>query len=116
MEDRRRFLQSGLASLGLAVFGAAKGSTEFDAKTIYRRDLPPVSLDRWVTALELTYPPGLASPKHIHPGFVLGYVLEGECRLCMEGEPEAALSSRECSPKPLARFTCLRAVLAERGQ
>lgn len=96
MEDRRTFLQSGLTSLGLVVFGAAEGSTEFAIKTIYQQDLPPVSLDRWqVTALELTYPPGLVSPKHLHPGFVLGYVLEGEFRLCMEGEPAVALSSGE---------------------
>ena len=96
MKDRRRFLQSGLASIGLAVFGAAEGPTEFAIKTIYQRGLPTVSLDGWqVTALELTYPPGLTSPKHVHPGFVLGYVLEGELRLCMEGEPETALSSGE---------------------
>jgi quercetin dioxygenase-like cupin family protein len=50
-----------------------------------------------VTALGLTYPPGLASPKHLHPDFVLGYVLEGEFRLRMEGEPETALSSGEMS-------------------
>jgi|SRR5215831_20919295 len=96
MKDRRRFLQAGFASVGLIALGSAEVGTEFGIKTIYQRDLPAVSLDGWqVTALELTYPPGLASPKHLHPGFVLGYVLGGEFRLCMEGEPEGTLSSGE---------------------
>jgi hypothetical protein len=85
MEDRRRFLQAGLASLGFVVMGAAEVTTGFGIKTIYQRDLPALSLDGWqVTALELTYPPRVASPKHVHPGFVLGYVLEGQFRLRME--------------------------------
>lgn len=41
--------------------------------------------------MDLTFPPGVASPKHVHPGFVLGYVLEGEYRLGLEGEAEKVL-------------------------
>jgi quercetin dioxygenase-like cupin family protein len=63
-------------------------------KTIYKRDLPPVSLDGWqVTVLRLIFPTGFTSPKHVHPGFVLGYVLEGELRFHIEGEPQTLLSA-----------------------
>ena len=63
-------------------------------KAIYKRDLPPVSLNGWqVTVLELTCPPGTTSPKHSHPGFILGYILEGEYRFQLEGEPEKVLST-----------------------
>jgi quercetin dioxygenase-like cupin family protein len=63
-------------------------------KTIYKRDLPPVSLDGWqVTVLRLIFPTGFTSPKHVHPGFVLGYILEGELRFHIEGEPQTLLSA-----------------------
>ena len=53
-----------------------------------------MSLDGWqVTVLELAFPPGMTSPKHSHPGFILGYVLEGEYRFQVEGEPEKVLSA-----------------------
>jgi quercetin dioxygenase-like cupin family protein len=42
-------------------------------KTISTFDLPHVDLNGWqATILDLNFPPGLASPKHTHPGFVLG--------------------------------------------
>jgi hypothetical protein len=53
-----------------------------DAPPACRQDLPPLSLiGRQVTVRELTFPPGLTSPKHTHPGFVFGYVLEGRFHL-----------------------------------
>jgi len=61
-------------------------------KTIYKRGLPPVSLDGWqVTVLRLIFPTGFGSPKHVHPGF--GYVLEAELRFHIEGEPQTLLSA-----------------------
>jgi quercetin dioxygenase-like cupin family protein len=63
-------------------------------KTIYKSYLPPVSLDCWqVTVLPLIFPTGFTSPKHVHPGFVLGYVLEGELRFHIEDEPQTRLSA-----------------------
>ena len=94
MKDRRRFLQDGIASLGLVALGSPEAPAAFSVTTLYQRDLPPVRLDGWqVTALDLIFPPGARSPKHLHPGFVLGYVLEGEFRFHIEGEPEAVLST-----------------------
>ena len=53
-----------------------------------------MNLTGWqVTFLELNFPAGLIAPSHRHPGFVLGYVLEGKYRLHVEGAPEAVLSA-----------------------
>jgi quercetin dioxygenase-like cupin family protein len=96
MKSRREIVQLGLASLALTILGSSEAHGEAGIKTIYQRDLPPVSLDGWqVTVLQLIFPPGFASTKHIHPGFVLGYVLEGELRLRIEGEPETVLPAGE---------------------
>jgi quercetin dioxygenase-like cupin family protein len=92
MKSHREIVQLGFASLALAILGSSEAHSEADIQTIYQRDLPPVSLDGWqVTILQLIFPPGFASAKHVHPGFVLGYVLEGELRLHIEGEPETVL-------------------------
>jgi quercetin dioxygenase-like cupin family protein len=56
---------------------------------IFTQDLPPVSLDGWkMTALEITYAPGQVDRAHRHPGFVFGYVLEGEMRFKVDGGEE----------------------------
>jgi quercetin dioxygenase-like cupin family protein len=101
MNDRREFLQASVAALTLIAgrFLEAKGSSNIETK--YSRDLPPVNLDGWqVTVVELTFPPGVASPKHTHPGFVLGYVLEGEFRFHIEGERETVLAAGEIFYEP----------------
>ena len=61
-------------------------------KTIYKRDLPPVSLDGWQeTVRQLIFPTGFAQARSSE--FVLGYVLEGELRFHIEGEPQTLLSA-----------------------
>lgn len=96
MKNRREFLESGLASVVLTAARPLQTPLGFVTKTICTRDLPPVCLNGWLaTVRELTFPPGLTSPKHTHPGFVLGYVLEGEFRFHLEGEPERVLSTGE---------------------
>lgn len=52
------------------------------------------------TAVEVTYPPGAASDAHRHPGFVLGYVLEGRLRFAVNGEPERVLEPGEMFYEP----------------
>ena len=94
MKNRREIVQLGLASLALVAMGFSETRGGAGMKTIYKRDLPPVSLDGWqVTVLPLIFPTGFTSPKHVHPGFVLGYVLEGELRFHIEGEPQTRLSA-----------------------
>lgn len=83
-----------MAGLALVVLDRHEAPAASAAKTIYERDLPPVSLDGWqVTVLEFTFPPVMTSPTHVHPGFILGYILEGEYRFQLEGDSEKVLST-----------------------
>lgn len=94
MKNRREFLGVGLASLAAIAARASEASAGFGIRTISTYDLPRVSLDGWQASIrELTFPPGLTSPKHTHSGFVLGYVLDGKFRFHVEGEPEKVLSA-----------------------
>jgi quercetin dioxygenase-like cupin family protein len=70
--------------------------TKFGIRTMAQWHLPSVCLDGWQARLrELTFPPGVESPKYTHRGFVLGYVLEGQFRFRIEGQPEELLSVDE---------------------
>lgn len=49
----------------------------------------------------IEYPPGDAgAPPHRHPGPAFGYVLEGEMRLELEGEPERVVRAGEAFWEP----------------
>ena len=64
------------------------------AKPVAQRDAPAVNLDGWqITATEVSYGPGEASGRHRHPGFVCGYVLEGQYRFAVDGKPETVLEA-----------------------
>ena len=94
MKHRRQFLRAGLASLALVVLDRSEAPAATGIEAIYERELPPVSLMGWqVTVLELTFPPGTTSPRHAHPGFILGYILGGDYRFQLEGEREKVLST-----------------------
>jgi hypothetical protein len=78
MKHRRQFLQAGLASMALVVLDRSEAPAASGIKAIYKRDLPPVSIDGW---------------KHVHPGFILGYILKGEYRIQLQGEQEKMSST-----------------------
>ena len=71
---------------------AAQGSTP-PRPPIFEHDLPTVALNGWsVTAVELRYEAGAKpSPAHKHPGFVLGYVVEGAINFQLAGGPPQVL-------------------------
>ena len=89
--DRREFLAAGLALLTATLserLAAAGGEMRVEeqqpaanpSRVVATRDTPAINLDGWqMTATEVTIPAG-APPgrKHRHPGFVIGYVLEGQ--------------------------------------
>jgi quercetin dioxygenase-like cupin family protein len=92
--DRRTLLSSGAAVIATMVTARAALSAPPQAKPIVQRDAPPVNLDGWqMTATEVSYGPGEASTRHRHPGFVCGYVLEGQYRFAVDGQPEVTLST-----------------------
>ncbi len=83
--DRREFLMTGMTAMAASVIGArtAAGSIQqkpaSNAKPLAQRPTPAVNLDGWqMTASEVSYAPGQMSGRHRHPGFVIGYVLEGQ--------------------------------------
>ena len=89
MNDRREFMVAKAASL----IAARSASAAPSAKPLAQKDAPKINLDGWVmTASEVSYPPGESSGKHRHPGFVIGYVLEGQYRFAVNDEAPTVLA------------------------
>ena len=118
--DRRNFLIAGLTGLAAAALSeqlraagadlrverasmiAAReaGARQAPATTpraVATKDAPKVNLDGWqMTATEITLPAG-APPgrKHRHPGFVIGYVLEGNYSFAVNDQPARVVKAGE---------------------
>lgn len=85
IDNRREFLTSTMLGLAASFVATQTGQAEEQAaasaqRAVAAKDAPKVNLDGWqMTATEITLaagaPPGR---KHRHPGFVIGYVLEGQ--------------------------------------
>lgn len=98
--DRRDFLIAGLMAVAapalsehvLAAGGHMRVERAPSAKPVAQRDTPAINLEGWqMTATEVSYPPGEASGRHRHPGFVIGYVLDGQYRFGVNDKPPAVL-------------------------
>lgn len=97
--DRREFLMTGMAAMAASVIAArtADGAVQQPAaasaaKPLAQRPTPAVNLDGWqMTASEVSYKPGQMSGRHRHPGFVIGYVLEGQYQFAVNDNPPATL-------------------------
>ena len=77
--DRRDFMIAGMMALAAPALSASQAPAN-PSRVVATKDAPAVNLDGWqMTATEVTIPAG-APPgrKHRHPGFVIGYVLEGQ--------------------------------------
>ncbi|HEU0122980.1 MAG TPA: cupin domain-containing protein [Bryobacteraceae bacterium] len=96
MIARRNLMDLGIAAL---LGAAANAQTPAGAGTVRKlkdQSLPSVNLQGWVAHfLEVHYGPGESSHAHKHPGFVMGYVLEGEIRFQVRGGPEQRLRAGE---------------------
>lgn len=92
MSARREFLVAGLAGIAASMFAAREASGAVSARQLAQRATPAINLDGWqMTASEVSYPPGEASGQHRHPGFVIGYVLEGQYRFGVNDTPPVTL-------------------------
>ena len=100
IDNRREFLTAGLAMLA-----ATLGERGLDAqqpaanpsRPVATKDAPKVNLDGWqMTATEITIPAG-APPgrKHRHPGFVIGYVLEGQYSFAVNDQAPKVVKAGE---------------------
>lgn len=97
MTDRRAFLTASMAGLAASVLStrnASGASAPPTARQIAQKDMAAVNLDGWqVTISEVSYAPGEGSNRHRHPGFVCGYVLEGQYEFGVDGQPSTVLSA-----------------------
>ncbi len=83
-----------LASLAVVAASKPQKVDQFGMEILATYDLPHLDLEGWQASIrELIFPPGYESPKHIHSGFVLGYILEGKFRFHVQGRPEVLLST-----------------------
>jgi quercetin dioxygenase-like cupin family protein len=94
MTDRRAFLATAGAAMATVIATREAAALPPQVKPIVQRDAPAVNLEGWqMTASEVSYGPGESSSRHRHPGFVCGYVLEGQYRFAVDGQKETVLST-----------------------
>ena len=94
MSERREFISATLVGLAASLFATHEAGAAPSARPIALKDAPKVNLDGWqLTATEVTYPPGESSGVHRHPGFVIGYVLEGQYRFAVNDNAPTVLSA-----------------------
>ena len=111
MDNRREFLTAGMMALAATALSerlaAATAESRMDgnqtqpaanpSRVVATKDAPKVNLDGWhMTATEVTVPAG-APPgrKHRHPGFVIGYVLEGQYSFAVNDQPATVVKAGE---------------------
>ena len=100
-EGRRTFLQAGLAALLLEAAPAGAQEATSTRTVVFTQKLPNLKMENWqVTATEIVFPPGAVSAPHRHPGFVLGYVVEGEFRFQVAGQPETVYKTGQMFYEP----------------
>src|SRR3989442_3707206 len=114
MNDRREFLTAGAAGLAAALLAAHEAQAAPSARTIAQRDAPKVSLDGWqMTASEVNYPPGESSARHRHPGFVIGYVLEGQYRFAVNEQAPYCRQDKCSSSRSTRQARCMRCLATQ---
>jgi|SRR5580704_7758944 quercetin dioxygenase-like cupin family protein len=100
MIDRRGLL-SLLSSAAVSVAAAAQNAeTEIQANTIHTQALPEPFSGWEARFVAVQFPAGVKSTPHHHPGFVLGYVIEGELRFAINGEAPRVLRAGEAFYEP----------------
>jgi quercetin dioxygenase-like cupin family protein len=94
MNERREFLATTLAGLAASLLAADQANAAPSLRQVAQKDAPKINLDGWqLSASEITYPPGESSGPHRHPGFVVGYVLEGQYRFAVNEQTPSVLSA-----------------------
>lgn len=105
MSERREFLQTLMAAaLTSGVAAGSETGAEAQAarpsRLVHRQPLAGPFEGMDAAIIEVTVPPGATSRPHRHSGFVLGYVIEGEFRFGVNGEPPRILRAGEAFYEP----------------
>ena len=107
-DSRREFMTTAMLSMAASFVAtqtghaarSPEGGTQAAAnasRAVATKDAPKVNLDGWqMTATEITIaagaPPGR---KHRHPGFVIGYVLEGQYSFAVNDQAPTVFKAGE---------------------
>ena len=96
MQHRRELLTAGMTALAAALLARQEVQAAVSLRAVAEKDAPKINLDGWrMSASEITYPPGESSARHRHPGFVIGYVLQGRYRFGVDDQAPTVLSAGE---------------------
>jgi quercetin dioxygenase-like cupin family protein len=88
-----------LGAIGAAIAASAQAEGNH-AETVHRQPLPP-PFEGWEAEFaSVTMVPGPGYAPHHHPGFVLGYVIDGAFRFAIDGQPERVLHAGEAFYEP----------------
>lgn len=108
--ERRTVLQLGLSALvgGVATVEGPQAAAR-EAQAAAATQSRPLGahplgadLNGWQgTMLEVTYPPGVVSAAHQHPGPTFGYVVRGKIRWAINGEPAQTLEAGQSFFEPM---------------
>jgi quercetin dioxygenase-like cupin family protein len=99
--NRLTFITSTVAACGFPLSALLAADQKGQKRILLQQGLPDMKLEDFqFTAVELTFAPGERSAKHHHPGFVIGYVLEGEFRFQLQGEDARTLRAGEMFYEP----------------
>jgi quercetin dioxygenase-like cupin family protein len=94
--ERREFIVAAMMAFAAPALGAAQAPAN-SSRAVATKDAPAINLEGWqMTATEVTIPAG-APPgrKHRHPGFVIGYVLEGQYSFAVNDQPAKVIKAGE---------------------
>jgi quercetin dioxygenase-like cupin family protein len=110
--NRRSLLQAGLGAVAGALTvpeASASASGQAVGQTLAATQSKPLganplgaAFEGWQgTMLEVTYPPGVVSAAHQHPGPTFGYVVRGKIRWAINGEPGRVLEAGQSFFEPM---------------
>jgi quercetin dioxygenase-like cupin family protein len=106
--DRREVLHAGIAVVAGAVVirevttqAAGQAAAATSSRPLGTNPLGP-AFEGWQgTMLEVTYPPGVTSAAHQHPGPTFGYVVRGRIKWAINGEPAKILDAGQSFFEPM---------------
>ena len=82
-------LKAGAALLVGGTLAAEAPRAASGDSTIFQQELPDLTIHGWqMTAVVVAYKAGEMDQPHRHPGFVFGYVIEGELKFQVDGGKE----------------------------
>jgi quercetin dioxygenase-like cupin family protein len=101
MRSRRTLLWNMiLAAIGLKGREACAQPAGARVRQVGKQALAGPFAGMEASLVEVSYPPGGRSAEHRHPGFIVGYVLEGQIRFAINHETPRVLRTGEMFYEP----------------